>query len=139
MFDEYIKQMQQINNELYQWKLQRKAVHRVTQKIQHSAVTVTAPQSSDWMKWELTSVATVKVSTWKQSWANWISEEAIKQHCEKKLCIYCEASEYFKSNCSYYSVQWLMISTIIANIIITVSEIIICKSNVIKISDLKKK
>ena len=32
-FDEYTKQMQQTDNKLYQWKLQRKAVHKETQKI----------------------------------------------------------------------------------------------------------
>ena len=42
LFDEYIKQVQQTDNELYQWKLQRRAVYEGTQKIQHSAVTVTA-------------------------------------------------------------------------------------------------
>ena len=46
-FNEYTKQMQQADNELYQWKFQRRVVHEGTQKTQHSAVTVTAPQSSD--------------------------------------------------------------------------------------------
>ena len=47
LFDEYTKQIQQTNNELYQWKFQRRAVYKETQKTQHSAVTVTAPQSSN--------------------------------------------------------------------------------------------
>ena len=103
LFDEYAKQVQQTDNKLYQWKLQRRAVYGVTQKIQHSAVTVTTSQSSDQMEWEPTSVTAARVSTWKQPWANWVSEEAIKQCCEKKLCIHCGVSEHFKSNCSYCS------------------------------------
>ena len=109
------------------------------QKTQHSAVTVTAPQSSDWMEWEPTSVAAARASIWKQSWANWISEKAIKQYCEKKLCICCEASEHFKSNCPYCSVQWPMTSTTIANITTTtVSETVICEPDVMKVNGLKK-
>ena len=30
LFDEYTKQMQQTDDELYQWKLQKKAVHEKT-------------------------------------------------------------------------------------------------------------
>ena len=138
-FNEYTKQMQQADNELYWWKLQRRAVHRGTQKTQHSVVTVTAPQSSDQIEWEPTNVAAARVSTWKQPQANWVLEEAIKQCCKKKLCIHCGASEHFKSNCSYHSVQWFMTSTIIANITIIVSEIMICELDVMEISDLKKK
>ena len=77
-FNEYTKQVQQTDNELYQWKLQKRAVYEITQKTQHLIITVTAPQSSDWMEWEPISVAAAKVSSWKQSWANWISKEAIK-------------------------------------------------------------
>ena len=137
-FNEYTKQVQQANNELYQWKLQRRAVHEGTQKTQHSAVTVTAPQSSDQMKWEPTSVTAAKASTQKQSQTNWVSEEAIKQYYEKKLCIHYKASEHFKSNCPYHPVQQPTTSTIIANIITTVLETVTHKSDVMKINDLEK-
>ena len=70
LFDEYTKQVQQTDNELYWWKLQRRAVHEGTQKTQYSAVTVTVSQSSDQMEWEPTSVTAVRASTWKQSWIN---------------------------------------------------------------------
>ena len=40
-----------------------KTVYKITQKTQHSAVTVTASQFSDQMEWELTSVAAAKAST----------------------------------------------------------------------------
>ena len=62
LFNEYAKQMQQTNDELYQWKLQRRVVYKVTQKIQHPAVTVIISQFSNWMKWEFTSVTAVKAS-----------------------------------------------------------------------------
>ena len=67
LFNEYTKQIQQTNDELYQWKLQKKAVYKITQKTQHLAVIITAPQFSDWMKWEPTSVTAARVSIWKQS------------------------------------------------------------------------
>ena len=137
-FNEYTKQMQQTDNELYQWKFQRRAVYEKTQKTQHSAVTVTAPQSSDWIKWEFTSVAAAKANTWKQSQINLVSEEAIKQYCKKKLCIHYETSEHFKNNCLYYSAQQPTTSTIIVNTTTTVSETVIYESDVMKVNNSEK-
>ena len=137
-FNKYTKQVQQTDDELYQWKLQRRTVYKVTQKIQHSAATVIISQFSNQMKWEPTSVAAARVSIQKQSQINWVLEKTIKQCCEKKLCIHCGVSEHFKSNCLYYSVQWPITFTIIANTTTTVPETIICESDVMKVNDLKK-
>ena len=63
----------------------------------------------------------------------------IKQYYEKKLCLCCEVFKHFRSNCLYYSAQQLTISIIIVNIIFTVLEFMIHKSNVREIYDLKKK
>ena len=139
LFNEYTKQMQQADNKLYQWKLQRRAVYEVTQKIQHSAVTVTASQSLNWMEWKSTSVAAAKASTQKQSQANWVSEEAIKQHYEKKFCIHYEVSEHFRNNCLYHSAQQLTTSTIIANTTtITASELTTYELDIKKVNDSEK-
>ena len=102
-------------------------------------ITITGPWSSDQMEWESTSVAAARASTQKQSSANWVSEEMIKQYHEKKLCIHCGTSEHFRNNCLYHSVQQSMTSITIANTTTTTSEIITHKSDVRKVSDLKKK
>ena len=78
------------------------------------------------------------MSIQKQSQANWVSEETIKQHHEKKLCIYYEISEHFKSNYPYCFTQQFIISIIIINTTTIVSETIICESDVMKINNLKK-
>ena len=90
------------------------------------------------MEWEFISVTAARASIWKQSQINWVSEKAIKQHYEKKLCIHYEVFKHFKSNCLYHSVQQLMTLIIIANIIITVSETVTHESDVMKVSDLEK-
>ena len=66
LFDEYVKQVQQVDNELYQWNLQKRTVYSSTQKTQHPTVTVTGPRSSDQMEWEPTSVAAARASTQKE-------------------------------------------------------------------------
>ena len=90
------------------------------------------------MEWESINVAAAKMSIQKQPQTNWVSKEAIKQCCEKKLCICCEASEHFKSNCLYCPAQWLMISIIIVNITTTVPETVTCESDVMKVNDSEK-
>ena len=137
-FNEYVKQIQQADDELYWWNLQKRTVYSFTQKTQHPTVTVTGPQSSDQMKWESTSIAAAKANTQKQSWANWVSKEVIKQYYEKKLCIHCEASGHFRSNCSYYSAQQPTTPTTVANITTIVSEFILHKPDVKEVNDSEK-
>lgn len=101
-------------------------------------ITVTDSQSSDQMEWEPTSIAAAKASTQKQPQANWVSEEAIRQYYEKKLCIHCEASEHFRNNCPYHPAQQPTTPTTIANITTTVSEPMTHKPDIREVSDSEK-